>query len=60
MNKFEFVLNALQKVLDFFKGIKCKIGMCCGANCNSECSKGKGDMKDRWNGVKGLDGDKVE
>lgn len=59
MNKFQFILNALKNVLDFFKGIKCKIGMCCGAKCNSECSKKEqGDMKDRWNGVKGLDGDK--
>lgn len=60
MNKLNFVLVALTKLLDFFKGITCKIGMCCGGNCSSECSRGKGDMKDRWEGVKGLDGDRED
>ena len=58
MNKFQFVLTALTKVLEFFKGLSCKVGMCCGSKCSSECNKNKGDMKDRWEGVKGLDGDR--
>ena len=63
MNKLNFVLVALTKVLEFFKGISCKIGMCCGGKCNSECGGKKeedDDLKERYKGVKGLDGDKED
>lgn len=46
------ILSALTSLLDLFKGISCKFGLC----CRSECSK-VNEFKDRWEGVKGLDGD---
>ena len=61
MNKFNFVLIVLTKVLAFFKGMSCKMGMCCESKCSKAKEKEKEeDLKDRWKGVKGLDGDKEE
>lgn len=59
MNKlYSFVLVLVQKLLNLLAKVRCKVGMCCGSKCSSECSGN--DVKPRWKGVKGLDGDKVE
>lgn len=43
MNKFQFVLDIVKKVLDFFKGLTCKFNACCASKCSSECKRD--DMK---------------
>tara|TARA_R110002073_G_scaffold70411_4_gene173871 strand:+ start:8521 stop:8688 length:168 start_codon:yes stop_codon:yes gene_type:complete len=39
----KYILLVLDKLLNYFKGINCKINSCCGSKCSSECSQKKKD-----------------
>lgn len=52
----KFLLTTLTKLLEYFKGFSCKMGMCCVSNCNT-AEHIEDVMKPKWVGVKGLDGD---
>tara|TARA_R110002110_G_scaffold314079_1_gene527317 strand:- start:201 stop:398 length:198 start_codon:yes stop_codon:yes gene_type:complete len=60
MKKFNFILLTLTKLLEFFKGMSCRMGMCCNSECNGGKEKEDGGMKVRWKDVEGLDGDKED